>query len=450
MISPWLGIVGVLVALGALMLAVRAAQRRLGMNPELARKTVHMGMGLVCLSFPWLFRSALPVWILAAIAVLGLGAVRLLPALKDNFGKVLGGVQRRSWGEILFPLSVAFIFWLTRGDALLFCVPVLILSLADAVAALIGRRYGLSRYETDDGWKSIEGSTAFFMAAFLSTHVPLLLFSDPGRLESLLIAAALGLILVLIEAIAWHGLDNLFIPVVSYVCLTQMIGEPPRELTVRVVVLATITVLVFSWRKATRLTQSAVIGTALILYVTWAVGDWHWFIAPVVTAVAYTFLCHRPASAPQRHTIYAIACIGGLGLFWLALSKMIGTVNTIYAYGVGYGANLAMIALAHFADSGKAARMPAAMSRATALSFVPLAVPYLIVWRENPNAVRLAIGALALVAAALGAFAVWQPMLRSCPADAERWTRQGVISAVLSALAFGLISLLEPWSESFL
>jgi len=449
-IAPWLGIIGVVVALGALMLAVRTAQRRFGLNPELARKTVHVGMGLVCLSFPWLFRSALPVWVLAAIAVVALGAVRLLPTLKGEFGQVLGGVQRRSWGEILFPLSVAFIFWLARGNALLFCVPVLTLSLADAVAALIGKRYGLSRYETDDGWKSIEGSTAFFMAAFLSTHVPLLVFSDIGRLESLLIAAAMGLILVLIEAIAWHGLDNLFIPVVSYVCLTQMIGKPARDLAVRVVVLTIVAAAVFSWRRTTRLTQSAVIGTALILYVTWAVGDWHWFIAPVVTAAAYTFMCHRPASAPQRHTIYAIACIGGLGLCWLTLSKVIGTVNTIYAYGVGYGANLAMIALAHFADGNKAASMAAAISKATVLSFIPLAVPYLIVWRENPNAIRLAIGALVFVAVALVAFAAWQPMLRSCPADAQRWTRQGVVSAAASALAFGLISLLEPWSESFL
>ena len=117
MISPWLAITGVLVALGALMLAVRTAQRRVGMNPELARKTVHVGMGLICRSFPWLFRSALPVWTLAGIAVLALGLVRLLPALKGQFGEVLGGVQRRSWGEILFPVSVAFIFWLARGDS---------------------------------------------------------------------------------------------------------------------------------------------------------------------------------------------------------------------------------------------------------------------------------------------------------------------------------------------
>lgn len=450
MIAPWLGVVGVLVVLGALMLAVRAAQRRLGMNPELARKTVHMGMGLVCLSFPWLFRSAWPVWILAALAVLALGAVRLLPALSGEFGEVLGGVQRRSWGEILFPLSVAFIFWLARGDALLFCVPVLILSLADAVAALIGRRYGLSRYETDDGWKSVEGSTAFFIAAFLSTHIPLLLFSSIGRLESLLIAAVMGLILVLIEAIAWRGLDNLFIPVVSYICLTQMSGQHPRELIARLVVLSIVVAIGLSWRKVTRLTQSAVIGTALILYVTWAVGDWHWFIAPLVTAAGYTLLCHGPASAPQKHTIYPIACIGGLGLCWLALAKVLGTVNTIYAYGVGYGANLAMIALAHFGDAGKGASMSAAVIKSFTLSFVPLAVPYLIVWRENPNAIRLAAGALALVGVALGMFAAWQPVLRACPSDGKRWTRQAIISAVVSALAFGLISLLEPWSRSFL
>ena len=441
MIPPWLAIVGVLVALGALMLAVRVAQRRFGISPELARKTVHIGMGLVCLSFPWLFRNALPVWVLAAVAVIALAAVRLLPALKGDFGQVLGGVQRQSWGEILFPLSVAFIFWLARGNALLFCVPVLILSLADAVAALIGRRYGLWRYETDDGWKSVEGSTVFFITAFLSTHLPLLLFSDIGRLESLLIAVVMGLILVLIEAIAWHGFDNLFIPVVSYICLTQMIDRPPRELALRVIVLTMIIAVLFSWRKVTRLTQSAVIGTALILYVTWAVGDWRWFIAPVVTAVAYTFLCRQPAAAPQRHTIYAIACIGGLGLCWLCLSKAIGSVNTIYAYGVGYGANLAMIALAHFADSSKAASMAAAISKATTLSFVPLAVPYLIAWRANPNAIWLGVGALLLIAAAVAAFAGWQPTLRSCPTDATRWTRQGVISATVSVLAFSLIKL---------
>src|SRR5688572_15413048 len=169
--NPFVAIALVLAVLGGLMLAVRWAQRRFGLHAELSRKLVHVLMGLVCLTFPWLFREAWPVWTLAGMAVVGLGAIRLLPAIKSKLGQVLGGVERESWGELLFPLAVAFVFALSCGNTILFCVPVLILSLADAMAALIGRRYGFARYETDDGWKSLEGSAAFFLVAFLTTAI---------------------------------------------------------------------------------------------------------------------------------------------------------------------------------------------------------------------------------------------------------------------------------------
>jgi phytol kinase len=367
-----------------------------------------------------------------------------------TLGKVLGGVERESWGELLFPVSVAFVFWLAHGQLLLFCIPVLVLTLADALAALIGKRYGLGVYETDDGWKSIEGSTAFFITAFLSTHVPLLLASNTGRLECLLIAVVMGLILMLMEAISWHGLDKLFVPLVSYVCLVRLTALSAESLCLRVGVLLAVIAGLCLWRKATRLTQSAAIGAALVLYVAWAVGDWRWLIAPIMTAVAYTVLCRGPVSAPQRHTIHAVASIGGVGLCWLCLSQVLGTVNTIYAYGVGYGANLGMIALAYFADRKRSTAVPLGVSKALVLAYLPLAGPYLFVWRENPNVLRLAVGALIIVVIAIAAFALCQPSLRSCPADSSRWARQGIISAIASAVAFGLISILEPWSKSFL
>jgi phytol kinase len=440
--NPALCISLVLITLGAVMGGVRAGQKRLGWHPEISRKLVHIAMGLICLSFPWLFEAAWPVWLLAAGAMVSLGAIRVLPLLKKRFGQVLGGVERESWGELMFPLAVAFIFSLAHGQTILFVVPVLTLTLADAVAALIGQRYGQVRYETDDGWKSIEGSTTFFIAAFLSTHVPVLLFTNVGRLECLLIAGIMGLILVLMEAIAWRGLDNLFIPLVSYVCLVQMMELSASALLTRLVVLLALLASLCGWKKATRLTQSAVIGAALILYVTWAVGDWHWLIAPLMTAAAYTLLCQRPTSSPQRHTVHAIACVGGIGLIWLCLLKTIDKGNVIYAYGVGYGANLGMIALAHFADHTRSRSWLAVFFKSIVLGYLPLAVPYLIVWRHNSQAVPLALGALVLVGIALGGFALWQPMLGACPADARRWDRQGMISAAASGLAFALISLL--------
>lgn len=439
----------VIVTLGAMLLGVRWAQQRLALEAELSRKFVHVGMGLVCLTFPWLFQNVWPVWTLAGLAVLALGLVRVQPELKARFGRVLGGVARESWGELIFPPAVAFVFALAHGNALWFCLPVAILTLADATAALIGRKYGYDRYETDDGWKSVEGSVAFFSVTFLATCAALRWSTNSGWGQILLLAVVMGLILMLMEAIAWRGLDNLFVPLVSYVCLVRLVNLPVGALVLRLVVLVLVVVSLAFWRRATRLTQSAIIGAGLVLYVTWAVGGWQWLIAPLATGATYTLLCLRPVWTPQRHTVHAIACICGLGLFWLCLAQVLGTVNTVYAYGVGYGANLAMIALAAFAQRRPRRRLPLALLRAVALAFVTVAVPYLIVWWRNAHAIPLAGWGLALVIAATMTFACWQPALHACPADTARWMRQGLIATLASAIAFAVISRIEPWSTVF-
>ncbi|MGB8356211.1 MAG: hypothetical protein WCD79_20100 [Chthoniobacteraceae bacterium] len=449
MIAPWPAIFLVLGTLACLVAIVRLVQSRFDWNPEISRKTVHMFMGLICLAFPWLFNEVWPVWILAGMAVAALGSIRLVSALRARFGSVLGGVQRKTWGELFFPVSVAFLFWLANGNTLLFRIPVLILAFADAVAALIGRRYGFAQYETDDGWKSIEGSASFFMAAFLSTHIPLLLFSNIGRLECLLTAIIVGFVLMLMEAIAWRGLDNLFVPLVCYVLLARLMGQTAYDLSMLLCVLLAIMPGLFLWRKARRLTQSALIGAALVLYVTWAVADWHWLIAPAMTACAYTLLCLRPAATPQKHTVHAIACIGGLGLAWLCFSGHMETVNVVYCYGVGYGVHLGVIAFAHYANRTRPGSTAVALCKSALLGYLPLAVPYLVVWRKNTNLIPLASGAFLIVALSIAVFAAWQPQLRPCPSDAERWTRQGIIATVASVIAFDLIVHLEPWSNSF-
>ena len=51
-------------------------------------------------------------------------------------------------GEFYFPVAVAVVFVLARGDTLLYLIPVLTLTVADSVGALIGVRYGFARYQT--------------------------------------------------------------------------------------------------------------------------------------------------------------------------------------------------------------------------------------------------------------------------------------------------------------
>ena len=170
----------VLAAFAGLLLGLKAAEKRERYHPEVLRKGMHVGMGLAVLPFPWVFDRAWPVIALAVLCCGAIVATRSIRSLRRGVGTVMGGVGRESWGEIYFPIAVVLLFVLSGDDWLLYVVPILMLALADAVAALVGIRYGQLQYLTSDGIKSIEGSLAFFMVVFFSAHLPILLLTDTG------------------------------------------------------------------------------------------------------------------------------------------------------------------------------------------------------------------------------------------------------------------------------
>ncbi|MCB9104568.1 MAG: hypothetical protein H6633_10040 [Anaerolineales bacterium] len=133
-------------------------------------------------------------------------------------------------GEIYFVGGVATLFFLTGDDPLRFSIPILLLALADAAAALVGIRYGRRHYTTFDGDKTLEGSLAFLVTAFFCIQVPLLLFSPLQSVETLLIALLLSLLLMMVEAVAWRGLDNFFIPIFGFLLLDGAMGMSIGEL----------------------------------------------------------------------------------------------------------------------------------------------------------------------------------------------------------------------------
>jgi phytol kinase len=93
MLSAAQGISLVLAVLGGLIIGLQQYQRRYSPHPEIVRKLLHVPMGLITLSFPWLFDRPLPVVLLAAIAILTLLALRFYPPLRQRYGSVLGGVR---------------------------------------------------------------------------------------------------------------------------------------------------------------------------------------------------------------------------------------------------------------------------------------------------------------------------------------------------------------------
>lgn len=346
MLSPWLGIALVPLLLGGLILGMKSLAARYAVHPEMSRKLVHIVMGLVTLSFPWLFAEAWPVLLLSILAIAALAALRFLPALQGRFGQVLHGVERKSWGEIYFPLAVALLFLLADGRQLFYVIPLLTLTLADAVAALVGVRYGEHRYATSEGSKSAEGSLAFFVVAFLSAYVPLLLLSPSGRSEALLISLVLGILVMLFEAIAVGGLDNLFIPLGCYALLRRYLELGTDELIFRLGAICLLALLVFCWRRHTTLKESGLLAAALVGYMNWVVGGWQWLAVSLVLLLTYTRLWSGGAERCRPvKTVRAVVAVAAPGLLWLLAAVESGDEGYLFPFILVHAAHLVMIGM---------------------------------------------------------------------------------------------------------
>lgn len=184
-------------------------------SPEIPRKLVHVAMGLAVLPLPWLPIHPLVVPIAAALTLLVLLLLRWLPGLRATFGRALYGIRRPSFGEVCFPLAVALVYLLARDEPHAYVIPLLLLTLADPAAALVGTRLGRV---TTTGSKTPAGSLAFFGVALVCSVGGLVL-------TGLMIGSALmgGVLLAAlsteIERQSRLGLDNLFVPVGSCIVL---------------------------------------------------------------------------------------------------------------------------------------------------------------------------------------------------------------------------------------
>ena len=451
MIGPWLGMAIVVSSLGLLMGSLRLWQHLGNPHPELTRKGLHVGMGLLTLSFPMLFDVAWPIVVLAVLSAGAMLAMRLVRGLRSGVGCVVAGVSRSTFGEVYFPIAVAILFLLylhgTEKDAdlrlMLYVIPILLLTLADAMAALIGVRYGHWHYATSDGHKSMEGSLAFFLVGFFCAHVPLLLGTEIGRTETLLIGLLLAWLSMMFEAISWGGLDNLALPLVSYVLLKAYLVLPVELLLLRIAVTAGLTLFVLLYGRRSTLVGSAIFGVVLVGYITWALGGWPWFVPPLTLFLSYTLLSPRTEVNTQRiHNVHAVVCVSSAGLIWLFLSRIMDEPAFLYLFTLSFAAHLAIIGIARLGYDYPQMRPMALLALCTAQGWLFLFVPYVALHWQEPLSLTRTLLALPTVALAAVGFYLTQPNVRDCPIDTPRWLRQAAHAGFASAVGLAPLYLL--------
>ena len=190
---------------------------------ELRRKALHLSVGLVSLSFPYLLVEPWMVITASLLVIAWMLAVRRTPALNKRFGCVLHDAGRVSHGELYFAVALGALLLLPHPNPVLYVVPVLVLTIADAAAAVVGRAWPVGKLGGLARGKTLSGSAAFMASAFLISFLFLDFYTSLATLQILAIAFRIAVLTCIAEAISSRGLDNLFVPVAAWLVLYSAI-----------------------------------------------------------------------------------------------------------------------------------------------------------------------------------------------------------------------------------
>ena len=437
--NPFLGIAIILCTLGALMLGVKLLQAG-GIDPELARKLVHMGMGIACLPFPWLFSAPWPVWILAGMAAVALAALRTVPVLRRELGGVLHGVQRASFGEVYFPLGVAAVFTLAHGHAILFVIPVALLTFADAAGALVGKRWGRLKYPTLEGQKSVEGSAAVGVVGCLCSTGPLLVAGHDLR-AAILIGMVMGLFGLILEAISWRGADNAFLPLAAFAQISVYLHASIGSLAARLAVLSALTFIAMIWRRGHVVDDGARLGAALAMYFFWAIGGWTWLVAPIVLLASYARLMPVHPHEVPRHDLIAVICVSSAGLVWCVAEAFAPGPHWRWLFTLGIATHQAVIATVRYSQGRPRWTRSGWVAAGVTQAMLTQGLAYWVIDRRHAVTVGgLAAGAVCM-ACATAVFALCERKLQMPDDLNARWWRQGATAMIASTVALFVINL---------
>jgi len=180
---------------------------------ESARKLIHIIVGSYVAFWPFIISfEAIQLISAAFLFVIGI-------SLKFGIFKSIHGVARKTWGEVLFAVSIGLVAVLTN-EAWIFAACILHMSVADGFAALAGKRWGKgNRYHIGNHEKSVIGTTVFWFCSLLITGLAIVNIADL-QLYAIAYLVILPLATSLTENLGVGGTDNVLVPLLVYLVLT--------------------------------------------------------------------------------------------------------------------------------------------------------------------------------------------------------------------------------------
>lgn len=325
-----MGAVALFIGSAFVFLAWFAARNRL--KPETSRKAAHIAVGLCAVSFGWLFDDTAPVAVLCAGGLAFAMAVRYVLALHRTFGSIVHGVSRRSYGDACIPIAVPIVHGSAMPEREFYVIPILVLTLADAAAALVGKRHGRWAYRTDEGTKTLEGSAALAIVTAIVVF-GCLQFWGYEWARGASISVLVAILVMLAEAVSWRGLDNLILPLGTLALLRIYTDMPEAMIRWRVVFAVCLLILAVVWHRKAGLIGAAGIASVFTVYACWAIGGIAWSMPPLLILLALPFLGARHIEARSEDLgVGVVFSMASVPLGWLFLHDSVLIESTFLPF----------------------------------------------------------------------------------------------------------------------
>lgn len=287
---------GVVALAGFILMIALVKLAKSKFNIPSARKAIHTGGGILAMSFPWLgeWNYILPAVIVACFILIML---RSTSKFKKDKNKAASGDflydtgDLKSYGEVIFPVVMVLLTWLTKLNPFLFVTPMAILALSDSSAALLGSKYGkVNMACKGEDKKTKFGSLVFFVTCLIIVPTSALLFTDLALKNILIISFMVAITATIFEMTSSHGMDNLLVPLSTFLVLNGLVALPYETILIKLAYCSIIFV-VFSLPYIAGLVSAfSYFQVAIMLSISIISACWYAAISIMVVSLAITFV----------------------------------------------------------------------------------------------------------------------------------------------------------------
>jgi uncharacterized protein (TIGR00297 family) len=184
---------------------------------NITRKLLHVIVGLlVCLSV-LIIHTSFPIIIIAFIFIL----VNWLAIRKQKLRSI--HINSYSYGTVYYPIAtIILVLLLWQDHKFIFILSILIMSISDTFAGIIGDRFARNYFILVKEKKSIIGTITMFFYTFFILIIGFLAYYEQNIGNSILLSVIIALPVTVSETVSSKGNDNLFVPLMAAVFIYGM------------------------------------------------------------------------------------------------------------------------------------------------------------------------------------------------------------------------------------